>query len=403
MSESILLASQGIYNRDKSLYGTELLFRNESGDTAMDIGEDLATSEVLVNLSSSITHEVEHLQRPAFINVNTEFLLSEAFLPVDPTNIFIELVERAEITDEFIAAVKAWKKRGFRFALDDFEFTEEWGPLLDLADVVKVDVLGVDPKVIEARVQSLKAYPCVCLAERVETEEEFELFKSFGFDYFQGYFLARPKIIKGKNIRPEHASAIEIMRVTASADANLDEVASTVANDPKLSLQILKMVNSPLYNLERPISTIKEAIVFLGMAQLRKWAVMLTLLSASDNSREAHRIVLNRAKFCEMYAAQVGGVDPDNAFLMGVISGIDILLGVEVDQFADSINLAPEVTKGVVEHEGRLGKILKLAQNLEKVLNTQPERLCNNKQSVLDVFHTSFHWTEEIVKGFDEG
>ncbi|MFL0811017.1 MAG: HDOD domain-containing protein [Agarilytica sp.] len=402
MTESILLASQGIYNCDKELFGTELLFRNENGNTAMEIGEDLATSAVLVNLCSSITHEVEHLQRPAFVNVNTDFLLSEAFLPVEPASVFIELVERAEINDRFIDSVKAWKNKGFRFALDDFEFTEEWGPLLELADVVKVDVLGVDPRVIEARINSLKNFPCKCLAERVETEDEFNLFKSFGFDYFQGYFLARPKIIKGKNIRPEHASAIEIMRVTASQDASFDEVASTVANDPRLSIQILKMVNSPLYNLERPISTIREAIVFLGIGQLRKWAVMLTLLSASDNSREAHRIVLNRAKFCEMYASQIGGVDPDNAFLTGIISGIDILLGVEVDYFAKSVNLSQEVIDAVVDYQGRLGKILKLAKNLERVLSSQPDRLANNKQSVLDVFHNSFHWTEEIVKGFDD-
>ncbi len=399
MTENVLLASQGIYDRKRELFGTELLFRNESGNTAMEVGENTATSEVLVNHCSSITSEVVHLQRPAFINVCADFFMSEAFLPVDPQYIVIELVERIEVSDAFIKAVKSWKKQGFRFALDDFEFTPEWDPLLEIADVVKVDVLGEDPDVIEQRLASLKPYKCLTLAERVETMEEFELFKEQGFDLFQGYFLSRPKIIKGTSIRPEQASATDIIKVTTGS-ADFDEIADTVARDPRLSLQILKMVNSPLYNLERPIEKIREAIVFLGISQLRKWAIVLTLLSASQNCREAHRVVLNRAKFCEYYAYQSKMVDPEKAFLVGLLSGIDVLLGVVPETFAKSIHLTDEMTAAITANEGRLGKILKLAVNLERLLAQHPEKLIKSNQGVLDTYHESFHWTEEIIKSF---
>ncbi len=399
MSDNVLLASQGIYNRKKELFGTELLFRNEDGSTAFDVGESIATSEVLVNHCSSITAEVSHLQRPSFINVGADFLLSEAFLPIDPQYVYVELVERIKVTEELIRSVKAWKKRGFRFALDDFEFTEEWDPLLTMADVVKVDVLGQDPDLIQKRIESLEPYSCKCLAERIETNEEFQIYKEQGFDLFQGYFLSRPKLIKGKNIRPEQASATEILKVTMS-DSSFDELADTVARDPRLSIQILKMVNSPLYNLERPIEKIREAIVFLGIGALRKWAIVLSLLSASQNCKEAHRVVLNRAKFCEYYAKEIGNVDPEKAFLVGLLSGIDVLLGVPSDEFAKTINLTEEMQLAISEQEGRLGKILKLAVNLEKIIGGFPEKLMNSKQSVLDVYHESFFWTEEIVKSF---
>ncbi len=399
MTDNILLASQGIYDRNKELFGTELLFRNESGNTAMEVGEDTATSEVLVNHCSSVTNEVTHLLRPAFINVCADFFLSEAFLPLDPQYIVIELVERIDVTDAFITAVKRWKKKGFRFALDDFEFTPEWDPLLELADVVKVDVLGQDPNLIQQQLDSLKPYRCKTLAERVETQEEYDLFKEQGFDLFQGYFLSRPTIIKGTSIRPEQASATDILKVTTGS-SSFDDIADTVSRDPRLSLQILKMVNSPLYNLERPIEKIREAIVFLGISQLRKWAIVLSLLSASQNCREAHRVVLNRAKFCEYYAYHSKMVDPEKAFLVGLLSGIDVLLGVLPEDFAKSINLTDEMTAAITAKEGRLGKILKLAVNLERLLALHPEKLIKSKQSVLDTYHDSFHWTEEIIKGF---
>jgi len=399
MSENVLLASQGIYDRKRELYGTELLFRNDSGSTAWDVGEGRATSEVLVNHCSSITDEVEHFNRPTFINVSADFLLSEAFLPVDPKYIFVELVERIQVTGAFVKAVRAWKQKGFRFALDDFEFTEEWTPLLSLADVIKVDVLGQDPEQICQRKSSLAHYSCRWLAERVETLDEFNYYKENEFDLFQGYFLSRPKVIKGRNIRPEQASALEVLRVT-NGESNFDAVADTVTKDVRLSIQVLKMVNSPLYNLERPVSSIKEAVVFLGMGQLRRWAVVLSLLAASENSVEANRLVLNRAKFCELYAAELSVPDPDHAFLVGLLSGLDVLLGIYPQTFIKSIMLTPEVKSALLENEGRMGKVLKLALNLEHIIATNPEKLVKTKQSVLDIYHQSFHWTETVLKSF---
>ncbi len=399
MTETVLLASQGIYNRNRELFGTELLFRNDKGSTALEVGEDVATSEVLLNHCSSISKEIAHLRRPVFINVCADFFLSEAFLPIDPSQVYIELVERIDVDEAFVNAVKKWKKQGYRFALDDFEFTDDWRPLLGLADVVKIDVLGQKPESVVQRKIDYSEYNCLWLAERIETQDEYDYYKSEGFDLFQGYFLSKPKLIKGKNIRPEQTSASEILKVTTS-DSAFEDIASAVERDPKLSLQILKMVNSPLYSLQRPIESIKDAVVFLGVGQLRKWALLLSLVGSENNCIEAHRVVLNRAKFCEFYALQLGEDDPDRAFMVGLLSGLDILLGVDPGEFINLLNLTEDIKQAVVFNEGRLGKILKLSINLERIICHYPERLHSNKQAVLDVYHESFYWTEEILRSF---
>lgn len=401
MTQGILLASQGIYNRKRELFATELLFRNEEGATAWEMGEDKATSEVLVNHCSSITDEVEHLQRPAFINVSAEFLLFGAFLPVDPKSVFVELVERIKVTDEIIDAVKSWKKLGFRFALDDFEFTEDWRPLVELADVIKVDVLGQDPQDVIARKNALsELFSGEWLAERIETPEEYQIYMDAGFTLFQGYFLGRPKIITGKRIRPEQMSAVEILRVTVNPESGFDEVSTTVARDPNLSIQILKMVNSPLYKLERPINSLREAIVFLGLEQMRRWAMVLSMLSASKNCMEAQRIVLQRAKFCETYAKSLGVKELEQAFMVGLLSGIDILLEVDGTTFIENLSLSNDLKEAVLNKKGRLGKVLQLALNLERIINVYPEKLAKTKQNVLNTHHEAFLWTEDILSSY---
>ena len=397
-SPNILLASQGIYDRQQRMFGTELLFRNDKGHTINDISEATATSEVLVNHCGSITDEIEHLKRPAFINVTADFLLSEAFLPIDPDFLFIELVERITVTPEVVKAVKAWKKRGFRFALDDFEFGDSWAPLLEMADVVKIDVLGQDPDEIFRRKTALHdAYDCRWLAERIETEKEFKLYLDQGFDLFQGYFLSRPKLIKGTAIRPEQASAAEIIRVTASEESTIESVAQAIERDPALSLQVLKIINSPLYSLNRPVESLKDAVVFLGMSHIRKWAMVLSLLTSSDTCTESQRLVLCRAKFCELYSEVLGVKETDRAFVVGLLSGIDILFGVETASFMEKIHLSKDIHSAVLLREGKLGKVLTVAINLEKVINLRPDKLAASKQNVLDSYHDAFIWTEEIL------
>ncbi|VUD64274.1 hypothetical protein TDB9533_03280 [Thalassocella blandensis] len=396
--DNILLASQGIYDRQRRLFGTELLFRNEHGHSAMDVGESTATSEVLINHCSSITHEIEHLNRPAFVNVTADFLLSEAFLPVDPTFIVIELVERIDVNSKVINAVKAWKNHGFRFALDDFEFDSSWDPLVEMADIVKIDVLDQDFEDIYQRKTYLHdRFDCRWLAERVETEEEFNIYHQQGFDLFQGYFLGKPKSITGKTIRPEQASAAEILRVT-NTDADIDEIAKVVGRDPALSLQILKIINSSLYSLPREVDSIKQAVVFLGIDQLRKWAVVISLLKASRTSIEAHRLVLNRAKFCELYSRASGENNPDRAFIVGLLSGIQILLNVDTLMFLDKISVSEEIRAAVLNRDGALGKMLSLALNLERIINMRADTLQQNSRAILDSYHQAFHWTEEILR-----
>ncbi len=142
---NVLLAAQPIYNREDQVHAVELLYRNDASQSALEVGENLATSELLFNLCSAVTDEFEYFHVPAFINVSASFLQSGAFLPIDPDRVVIELVERIEPSPAFITAVQAWHERGFRFALDDFEFTEAWNPLLPLVDVIKVDILVFIP------------------------------------------------------------------------------------------------------------------------------------------------------------------------------------------------------------------------------------------------------------------
>ena len=188
---------------------------------------------------------------------------------------------------------------------------------------------------------SLSKYDVTWLAEKIETEDIFQRCKDIGFTLFQGYYLARPKPILGSAIRPSSTIMTEIIQKSNQDNVSIAEIASLVTRDPKLTVQLLKLINSSLFTLPREIHDLKEAITFLGIDILKKWAMMIAFVSDSSAPIEACRIVLTRAKACELLMNESGlSGKSDTAFLAGLLSGVDVLLELDPAFFIKELNLS---------------------------------------------------------------
>lgn len=361
-----LLAAQPIYDRHTNIAAVELLYRNDLNQSALEVGEVQATSELLLNLCTGITDQVDHYGKPAFINVSAEFLLSRAFLPIDPARVVIELVERIDPDRALIDAVAAWHRRGFRFALDDFEFTDSWQPLLKYASVIKVDILNTPFEEALQQRERLALPHCQWLAERVEDEAMRRAYHDAGFELYQGYFLSKPVTIYGKKL---DSAAIQLTRLLGAlycAEPDLNAVIDLITADPGLAMNLMKVVNSPLLRTRQTITSVRGVVLRLGINNLRRWVVLIASVRAS--STEAARLVLTRAQTCMELCdtPPFAHLPPDQAFLAGLLSGADILLSVEVATFLSEIALEPEVRQAVLERKGPLGQLLDEAIRLER-------------------------------------
>lgn len=366
--QSALLASQPIYDRNNAVYAVELLYRNDLNQSAVEVGDTQATSELIYNLCTGITEQTEHYHSPAFINVSGDFLLSRGFLPIDPELVVIELVERLEPTKELVDAVESWHRQGFRFALDDFEFTAAWEPLLRFASIIKVDVCAfTQNKVAEHRAR-MASLNCLWLAERVEDEKTRDAYMNMGFDLFQGYFFAKPSIVFGKKLSPGALQLARMLGELYKEEPEINELVALISSDPGLAVSLLKIVNSPHYRSSSNITSIKEVVVRLGFHNLRRWLALVGILNVS--SPEAARIILTRAQTCFELAnrSRSQRTDPAEAFLTGLLSGVDVLLGVERQAFMQQLNVSTAVHKALIGFEGSLGRNLQIVLNLERAV-----------------------------------
>jgi c-di-GMP phosphodiesterase len=394
-----LLASQPIYNVEKDLFGFELLFRHELFDSAKAYGEDLATSHVLLNLCTDINQQINlfSFSRKIFVNLSEGLLLSDAFLPLPPESVVIELPATIRFTDALTAAIKKWKNVGFCFALDGFDFHPRYQPILNEIQYIKVDALSKSVENLSAKMLQIENDSVIWIAEKVETEAQFIEFKKLGFSLFQGYFLARPQAIQGQTVRGKINSSIATINVVSAPEIEIDDMSRVVSRDPSLATQLLKIVNSPACALLRPMGSIRDAIVYLGLIQVRKWIIMMLLLNETASNIGAIHLVLTRAKACENCAEANPLVKSEQAFLVGLLSGVDLLFGIDNALFLQRVSLQPEIEKAILEEDGTLGQILSEVKHIEYAIRQHSVLDLDLDGSVFSAYHDASGWAESVL------
>lgn len=362
----LMMAQQPIFDRKNKLFGYELLFRNNDETMANVIDGEDATSQVLVNLCIGITELETQMNTPYFVNITRDLLMSDAFFPIDPSLVYIEILEDQKITPAFIKAVANWHQAGYRFVLDDYNFDPTYTPLFPYIKMIKIDVLTTNPYKYHKQIQALLKQKLVLVAEKVENQKMYDACKELGFHLFQGYYLKKPNLVKGRRISTNMENALELVSELSKDDISTEKVTKLVSKNPTLSYQLLRILNSPICGLQRKVNNLKEAVVYLGLKQIKKWALLITITANSKQSNEIFRFLLIRAKCCEALAVQEKSHSPDSDFMAGIMSGIDLILQVEKKIVFEQININDEILEAIKHYRGPIGIRLRKACALEE-------------------------------------
>ena len=341
----VLVARQAIFDRERRVHGYELLFRSDAAQNAFDGTEgSLATRQVLAN--SLLVIGLENLVGPkkAFVNFGRGPLLQGWQASLPPENTVIELLENVEPDDEVVEACRELRKQGYQLALDDFVFRSGFERLLEIADLVKIEIQSMPRPEQRLLVRSYRAKGLRTLAEKVETPEEFEWAREAGYDYFQGYFFARPVVVRGRKIPATKLHCMRLLQEAQRKELDFDRLEALILEDVSLSYQLLRYVNSPLFAVSNRIKSIRQALLFFGENELRKWIALATLArTADDKPSELIMSSLVRARFCESLAQSALRGLEQSAFLMGLFSLLDALIDRPLEEALAEVNLAPEI------------------------------------------------------------
>jgi c-di-GMP-related signal transduction protein len=369
-NNEIFLGRQPILDLRQHLFAYELLFRNGRIDFA-DIGDSVhATATVIVNTFNGLGVDAALGDRVGFINVDEEFLFSDTLEVLPPQAVVLEILETVVPTPAVIERCKALKAIGYTLALDDVtQIRADYRELIELADIIKVDVSPLSRDELTELASRLRPLGKQLLAEKVESQEDVEFCALRGFTLFQGYFFAKPSVLAGKRVDYARLTLVRLLGMTIS-EAETVVLENELKHEPALVVKLLRMINSVSSGTTTRISSLRHAITMLGRRHLQRWLQLLIFASSGSSGQGSPLLVMAaaRGRMMELLAADIAPKKPavaDEAFMVGVISLMPVVFGVPIDEIIAPLNLPDEVHKALCKREGRLGKLLDLAESSE--------------------------------------
>jgi EAL and modified HD-GYP domain-containing signal transduction protein len=403
----VFVARQPIFDINKGVHAYELLFRSGLENHYRSTNPDASTLGVISSMFVEIGLDELTGGRPAFINFTRNLLLEDVARLLSPDLVTIEILEDVAADEEVLQACRKLKDSGFRLALDDFVLAHSGNPLLDVADIVKVDFAGTMPEDRRRIVEDLASRRIVPLAEKVETQEEFAEAAQAGFTYFQGYFFSKPSIRQGKALMSTKLAHLRMMEQLNRPEISIDELERIVKQDVPLSYKLLRFISSAWFGLRHQITSVRHALTWLGSREIRKWYYLVCLRDMGcDKPGELLVRALTRARMAEALAQHVGMPrQAQELFLAGMFSLVDVLLDTPMPELVDRLPLSQEIKSALVGQPSPMRQVLDLLTAYERAdwdaFAAQAASLRLNADLVPDIFRKSLKWATEAYRNIE--
>ena len=397
----IIIGRQQIFDQKLSIYAYELLFRGADFDLHNNESATQATNQVITDTILELGLNSIVGSHKAFINFTTQNILDKTPLHLPRDRIVIEVLENVKISPSIIANLKELSKLGYLIALDDFIFSKEWIPLVEFADIIKLDVLEMGETKTRELIKQLKPYNVQLLAEKVETFSEYQYLLELGCVYFQGFFFNKPNIISGKRLGVNQMAAIQLLNNVNNPDVEFDDLSKIISLDVGLSYKLLLYINSAFFALPNKVSSINHAISYLGLIEIKRWINILTLASLSNKPEAVMQNALIRGKMCQELASLIGDKS-EHFFLIGILSNLDCLLDIPLDKALSQLPLADDIVSAILFKKGLGGEALKCVISYEH-WDISSIAFKDIDQSIIgDTYIKSISWAKDVMENIKQ-
>ena len=401
---SVYVARQPIFEVGRGLYGYELLYRRDIAIDHADGDDTHMSADVIANALLSVGIHSISGGRLVFVNFSRGQLLDRSWELFDPENVVIELLERVENNCETLAACREMTSAGYKLALDDFVADERMHPLVELASIVKIDVLNRPVADLRGVADQLRPSGVRLLAERVETASVRDVCTDLGYELFQGYLFSRPETLTKSDVSASHLAVVQLLNLLQNPDTPDSALDAAFQSDVALCYKLLRIVNAAALG-GRSIKSIPHAVRLVGREMLHRWLAVLLVSSLGrdgDVSRELALTAITRARMCELVTvASVERRHAGSAFIVGLLSLLDVLLEIPMPTILARLELSEDVKGALLARHGPLGTPLQLVEAYEKANWDAARGLALESavphETIPRLYFDALHWASEQI------
>ena len=372
---SIYLARQPIVSIDETLYAYEILYLDSNKQTNITDNRFASASVINSVLNTFGTHEFVGKHK-AFIKVDEKFLMSDLIMGIPVEFFTLSLFDEIEINEKVIERIEQLHDKGFSIAINDTDLTSEnilkYKAVLDRVSYFKINIyadMGVEDKDL---VVELQDYGVKIIATKIEDYYQYETSKDLDCDLFQGYWFAKPVILENKKFDPTQFNVLKLYNLLMQ-DTNIDEITSEFENNHALSLKLLQFINSGAFHFRKRISSIHHILTLVGRRPLAQWLMLMIYSKSVSKHDVASPLMLMVKNRTELMQNLLKALKPDvksnalgEAYLVGVLSLMDAVFGVKLEEILENIHVSEIAKKALLHDEGTLGMLYKVVRDIEE-------------------------------------
>ena len=398
--QAIHVARQPILDANRHVFGYELLYREAALDGSCTAVGDVAGSRVLTDALLGIGLDTLTDRTLAFINFTRAMVLGGAASLLPTKGVVIERREDIEVDQPLIEALRELRQQGYTFALDDFVPGSPAEVLLPYASFVKLDVLEASAWRTAAR--HLRTANRRVVAERVERSEVAIEAQRAGCSLFQGYYFCRPATHSARALPAYRQSYLDLFAALNRPDLTIAALEDLVKRDLSLTMRVLRSINSAAYALGGSITSVRQALVLLGVQQVRQWAAVWAMAGLSAGApHELVAITLVRARMCELLGRRRGGDElAGEMFLLGMCSTLDVVLEQPMETILSHLPVGAKISETLLTGKGEWRALLDAVIARERgYFSALPEMLAPlnvTEEQLSEAYVDALKWAHDL-------
>lgn len=370
----VFIGRQPIFDRQENIYAFELLHRKDETNVFPNMNPEEATLQLLINTFLTVGIDEVVGQTRSFINFSEKLLSHDVMNQLDPDYVVLEILEDTKITPAFIRKLKELRNKGFTLVLDDFVMevgNELYDEVFKLVHIIKIDYLFTPETERKCMENILKQYSHLALlAEKIETKEQYMEARRAGYHLFQGYYFAKPEIMKRLDIPSNKVLHFHLFQLLNKEDIDVEEVSQLIMHDVSLSYKLMRYINSLTFNIPHEINSIRQAIMLMGLRETMKWMRILILNDLAKGRGHEKALISNsilRGKTCELIAKHNGKADIDKYFLAGMFSQINVIMQQDWNDILARLSFTDEINYTLRGEQTDITPYVKMSEAIERL------------------------------------
>jgi EAL and modified HD-GYP domain-containing signal transduction protein len=394
----IYVGRQPVYTPSMDVFGYELLYRAKENTKSLHEDGEKASSQVIFNTFIELGIDKIIEDKLAFLQVDRVYLTGKVMLPFPKEQVVMCIPPWVEIDDELLVSLEVLHNEGYWLALEDHPNLELNETLVRNINILKLNIHQFPLSTLRDRVMDFRRFSSRLLADHVQTQEEYDACREFGFEFYQGNFLSQPKLIHGRRLPASRISLLRLLTCLYDPDVDMRELEDLIRQDVSLSYRLLRMVNSAYYALDTKVESIRHALVILGLKQIRAWLTILAMSEVNDRSNTLMTTAMIRGKMCELLALSMGYKQEDRFFTVGLLSILDAIMDLPMKEVLESLPLTDDINQALLKHTGSLGELLGCVIAYENGEWNTVDTTGLSSIALRDSYLASIAWASEISR-----